>query len=142
MSNFTNAEVVPINYGSYSIFSLLCSHWDICEEISAINALISIDNLRIYVSQRRNCYNGLRCIREKLEQKWLDCLPPLFVLLLKHSNNKFIYNPKRFEKRQYFRFLMVKKQKLINELRNINRYNERKRRRRGRTFIISRGCLR
>ena len=87
MSNFTNAEVVPTNYGSYSIFSLLCSYWDICEEISAINALISIDNLRIYVSERRNCYDGLHCIREVLKQKWLDCLPPLFVLLLKYSNN-------------------------------------------------------
>ena len=68
-------------------------------------------------------------------------LPPLYMVLLKYGEHKFSYNPKRFEKRQYFHFLLTKKNRLEKELARMERVNRQRRRRISNT-VIRRGCLR
>ena len=106
MSNFIDLEVVPTDYSGYSIFSLLCSYWEICKELITIRELINIDHIRD-ISRISVCGQGLRNIESVLQEKWTSNLPPLYIVLLKYSQNKFIYNPKRFEKREYFSFSLL-----------------------------------
>ena len=138
MSNFSDLKVVPVNYSRYSIFSLLCSYWDICEELIAMKELINIDNIRTFILQMYICSDGLRNIQRALREKWVLSLLPLYMVLLKYSKHNFVCNPNRFEKREYFYFLMGKKHRLERELQRMEIINERS----NRNTVARRGCLR
>ena len=124
MSNFSDLEVVPVNYSRYSIFSLLCSYWDICEELITMKELINIGNIRTFIPQMYICSDRLRNIERLLREKWVISLPPLYMVLLKYSKHNFVYNLNRFEKREYFYFLMEKTHRLERELQRMERINE------------------
>ena len=143
MSNFIDLEVAPTDYSGYSIFSLLFTYWEICKELITIRELINIDHIRD-ISRISICGQGLRNIESVLQEKWTSNLPPLYVVLLKYSQHKFIYNPKRFEKREYSYFLMGKKHRLERELQRMERVNEQRNRRNTlrRSTVVRRGCLR
>ena len=68
MSNFIDLEVVPTDYSGYSIFSLLCSYWEICKELITIRELINIDHIRD-ISRISICGQGLRNIESVLRRE-------------------------------------------------------------------------
>ena len=70
------------------------------------------------------CSDRLRNIERLLREKWVLSLPPLYMVLLKYSKHNFVYNLNRFEKREYFYFLMEKKHRLERELQRMERINE------------------
>ena len=141
MSNFSDLEVQAVNYAGYSILSLLCLYLDICEELIAIREIIGIDSTRPYIDQIRHSFEALTNIESALEEKWVLTQPPLHMVLLKYGEHKFSYNPKRFEERQYFHFLLTKKSRLEREFARTERVNRQRRRRISNT-VIRRGCLR
>ena len=100
MSGFSD-NFAPTNYNGYSIYLLLCSYWKTWERLITIRELINIDN-RNYDSEIRFDHQKIFGIATVLQDKWISRLPPLFMIFVKYSKHKIIYNPKRFEKKQYF----------------------------------------
>ena len=108
--------------------------WQNYQEINAINALISIDNLNLYRGQRRNCHKTVDEIFQVLRQKRSPALPPFLPLRIQYQNQKLVYSPIPHSRQSYLRLLNRKRRYFENNQRLIDEYNRRRLMRRRAVF--------
>ena len=127
---------MPIHYHTLGVYKLLLELWLTYEEIKNITELIHIDLQQSYILQRRDLHRRVDEIAIHIRNVWPSTLPPFLPLQLCYQNLKQAYNPNRYSKNAYIRFLNSKRQSLLRHQRLIYNYNRRN------NDIARRACLR